>query len=84
MEDSWFMAVSAPGEVDRYRILLQRLVREKEYDAAVVVASAKGQGILDEPVFDLSFANQEAAIGARLAYVKALPNQAFVGAPFAP
>lgn len=64
------------GYLDRYRILMQRLVREKQYDAAVVVA-AKGEETIDEPVFDLSFANFEAAIAARIAYMKALPDDAF-------
>jgi hypothetical protein len=32
---------------------------------------------IDEPVFDLSFANFEAAIAARVAYMKALPDGAF-------
>lgn len=70
------------GYLDRYRILLRRLVRERQYDAAVVAATVAGQGVLDEPLFDLSFANLEAAITARLAYIKALPDEAFVGAPF--
>jgi type II restriction enzyme len=65
------------GYLDRYRILMQRLVREKQYDAAVVVATAKGEESIDEPVFDLSFANFEAAIAARIAYIKALPVDAF-------
>ena len=50
--------------------------------AALVAASARGQGVLDEPVFDLSFANLEAAILGRLVYIKALPDEAFVGAPY--
>ena len=56
---------------------MQRLVREKQYDAAVVVATAKGEETIDEPVFDLSFANFEAAIAARIAYIMALPDGAF-------
>jgi len=65
------------GYLDRYRILMQRLVREKQYDAAVVVATEKGQDTIDEPVFDLSFANFEAAVAARIAYIRALPDGAF-------
>lgn len=65
------------GYLDRYRILMQRLVREKQYDAAVVAATERGGGIYDEPVFDLSFANFEAAVAARLAYIKALPEEVF-------
>lgn len=64
------------GYLDRYRILMQRLVREKQYDAAVVVATEKGQTTIDEPIFDLSFANFEAAVAARIAYIKALPDSA--------
>ncbi|MFT3861006.1 hypothetical protein [Micropruina sp.] len=60
-------------------ILMQRLVREKQHDAAVVAASAKGEGTMDEPVFDLSFANFEAPVAARIAYIKALPDAAFPG-----
>ncbi|MBK9697230.1 MAG: type II restriction endonuclease [Propionibacteriaceae bacterium] len=65
------------GYLDRYRILMKRLVREKQYDAAVVAATAIGLGTIEEPVFDLSFANFEAAIAARIAYIKALPDEAF-------
>lgn len=67
--------------LDRYRILMQRLVREKQYDAAVVAAAAKGEGTVDEPLFDLSSANFVAAIAARIAYIKALPDEAFPSAP---
>lgn len=65
------------GYLDRYRILMQRLVREKQYDAVVVAATEKGVGTIDEPLFDLSFANLQAAIAARIAYIKALPDDAF-------
>ena len=41
--------------LDRYRILLQRLVREKQYDAAVVASMKKDEGITEEPFFDLSY-----------------------------
>ncbi|WIY84019.1 PaeR7I family type II restriction endonuclease [Propionimicrobium sp. PCR01-08-3] len=63
--------------LDRYRILMQRLVRQKQYDAAVVASTRQGEGVIDEPVFDLSFANFEAAVIARPAYIKALPETAF-------
>ena len=65
------------GYLDRYRILMKRLVREKQYDAAVVVATTNGDETIEEPVFDLSFANFEAAVAARIAYMKALPDDAF-------
>lgn len=70
-------AFNDTGYLDRYRVLLQRLVREKQYDAAVVAASEQGQGVFDEPLFELSFANLEAAVTARLSYIKALPSEAF-------
>lgn len=60
------------GYVDRYRILLQRLVRERLYDAAVVISTERGQGIYDDPIKDLSPLNLEAAIAGRIAYIKAL------------
>ena len=59
--------------VDRYRILLQRLVRERQYDAAAVLASPKGGGILDaHAVPELSMTHFRAAIAGRLAYIRAL------------
>ena len=69
------------GYLDRYRILMRRLVREKQYDAAVVVATAQGETAIEEPAFDLSFTNFEAAITSRLAYIKALPDHAFPDQP---
>jgi len=63
--------------LDRYRILLQRLVREGKYDAAVVVATRHGEGISSEPVMELSFANLVAAIRGRLEYISNLPDEAF-------
>jgi type II restriction enzyme len=70
-------AFNNTGYLDRYRILLKRLVREKQYDAAVVIATERGSGIFDEPEFDLSFAAFTAAAAGRLAYIKALPDGAF-------
>lgn len=63
--------------LDRYRILLRRLVRDQQYDAAVVAATEPGNGIYDEPDFELSFANLGAAIKARIEYVRNLPPDAF-------
>lgn len=63
--------------LDRYRILMRRLLHEQQYDAAVVAATERGQGIYDEPDFELSFANFTAAIKARITYVRELPNDAF-------
>lgn len=61
--------------LDRYRILCQRLVRERLYDAACFVASSKD---VDEPIYEpdaeLGFTNFMAAIAGRVAYINALTN----------
>lgn len=59
--------------VDRYRILLQRLVRERQYDAAVLLETPKDGGVEDvRAVPELSLPNFRAAIAGRLAYIGAL------------
>lgn len=60
------------GYIDRYRILLQRLVRERQYDAAALLATPKGGGIVDDVVPELGMNNFRAAIAGRVAYIKAL------------
>lgn len=56
---------------DRYRILCNRLVEERLYDAAwFVMSTADGQ--TDEPDPGLSLANLRAAIADRVRYVQAL------------
>jgi hypothetical protein len=61
---------------DRYRILCQRLVRERLYDAACFVTSSKEHGSsIDEPTRELSFANFSAAIAGRAAFIHALNRQ---------
>ncbi|MGI5951691.1 MAG: PaeR7I family type II restriction endonuclease [Brooklawnia sp.] len=67
---------SSTGYLDRYRILMRRLVQDGLYDAAVVVAVKRGEPI-EEPDADLSFANFESAVAARLAYIRGLPESAF-------
>lgn len=62
----------ATGYIDRYRILLQRLVRERQYDAAALIASPKGGGIVDDSFPELSMRNFSAAVAGRLAYIKGL------------
>ena len=58
---------------DRYRILCERLVRERLYDAAWFVTSSKDPAQpIREPASGLSFANFKAAIQGRAAYIKAL------------
>lgn len=58
--------------IDRYRILFQRLVNERLYDAAAVIASQMGGGITSEPMPELSLRNFAAAIDGRMAYIKGL------------
>lgn len=57
---------------DRYRILFQRLVTERLYDAACLIATEKGQGIHSEPLPEVSTQNLTAAIAGRIAYIKEL------------
>ncbi|MGV9596780.1 PaeR7I family type II restriction endonuclease [Streptosporangium sandarakinum] len=66
--------------MDRYRILCQRLVRERLYDAACFLTTASSESpdtsaILEEPEPELSFVNFAAAIAGRVAYVQALPDE---------
>lgn len=63
--------------LDRYRILTQRLVATGMYDAAVVVASERGHGIVQDRENTLSLANFESAVKARIEYVKTLIEGAF-------
>lgn len=58
---------------DRYRILCQRLVRERMYDAACFVTTSREPGsAIHQPDDELSFAAFSAAIAGRAAYIKAL------------
>lgn len=58
---------------DRYKVLCERLVRERLYDAAWFVTTEAGpRGRITEPFKDLSFAAFSAAIAGRAAHVKAL------------
>ncbi|MDK8483682.1 PaeR7I family type II restriction endonuclease [Corynebacterium sp. MSK105] len=63
--------------IDRYRIFFERMVAESNYDAAALITSPVGQGEFFEPSMRLSVANLEAAIIARIAYIKALPDDVF-------
>lgn len=56
----------------RYQLLFQRLVRERLYDAACLISSAKGDGIYDEPLREVSTRNLSAAIAGRIAYIKGI------------
>ena len=57
---------------DRYRLLFERLVRERLYDAACLISTAKGDGIREEPVAEVSTRNLTAAIAGRVAYIRGL------------
>jgi hypothetical protein len=58
---------------DRYRILCQRLVRERLYDAACFVTASEDPAVpIDQPEQELSFANFIAQITGRAAYIKTL------------
>jgi hypothetical protein len=61
---------------DRYRILCQRLVRERRYDAACFLTTNGGPPVtINEPDPELGFANFAAAIAGRVAYIQALPGE---------
>ncbi|MET8870322.1 PaeR7I family type II restriction endonuclease [Nonomuraea sp. NPDC004580] len=64
--------------MDRYRILCQRLVRERLYDAACFMTTTPGSSeaaaVLHEPEPELSFANFAAAIAGRVVYMLGLPD----------
>jgi hypothetical protein len=60
---------------DRYRILCERLVRERLYDAVCFVTSTKELNYqIMQPAAELSFAHFEAAIIGRAAYIQALTD----------
>lgn len=56
----------------RYRVLFERLVRERLYDAACLISTRKGEGISSEPALDVSTQNLTAAIAGRVAYISGL------------
>lgn len=58
--------------IDRYRILFDRLVRERLYDAACLIPSVKGEGMGTERHPEVSTQNLTAAIAGRVAYIKGL------------
>jgi hypothetical protein len=58
---------------DRYRILCQRLVRERLYDAACFATSSRDPGSpIHQPDPELSFNALRASIAGRAAFIKAL------------
>lgn len=63
--------------IERYRIFFERMVTEGNYDAAALLTSESGSDEYIEPSVGLSLANMEAAIKARIEYIKALPDDVF-------
>ena len=59
---------------DRYRVLFQRLARERLYDATCFITSPRGGGLDPESQYDLSLANFAAAIQGRVAYIQNVLN----------
>jgi type II restriction enzyme len=60
---------------DRYRVLCQRLVRERLYDAACYLTATRDAALpISEPDPELSFHNFAAAIAGRASYIHALPT----------
>lgn len=63
--------------IGRYKIFFERMVKEGNYDAAALLTAEAGSEHFIEPLVSLSLANLEAAIRARIAYVKTLPDDVF-------
>jgi len=63
--------------IERYRIFFERMVAEGNYDAVALITAEAGSADFIEPSAALSFANLEAAIRSRIAYIKALPDDVF-------
>jgi Restriction endonuclease XhoI len=55
---------------DRYRLLFERLVRDRLYDAACLLSTRRGEGISNEPVPEVSTQTLTAAIAGRVAYIR--------------
>lgn len=63
--------------IERYRIFFERMVKEGNYDAVALLTSEVGADSFIEPTPGLSLANLEAAIKARIEYIKNLPDDVF-------
>lgn len=63
--------------IDRYVIFFERMVAERNYDAAALLTAESGQGEFIEPSIALSLVNLEASIRARIEYIKGLPDDVF-------
>ena len=62
---------------ERYRIFFEHMVAEGNYDAVALLTAEAESAEYVEPSASLSLANLEAAIRARIAYIKALPDDVF-------
>ncbi|MFG2338186.1 PaeR7I family type II restriction endonuclease [Streptomyces yangpuensis] len=63
--------------IGRYKIFFERMVKEGNYDAVALVTAEAGSEHFTEPSVSLSLANLEAAIRARITYIKSLPDDVF-------
>lgn len=63
--------------IGRYKIFFERMIAEGNYDAVALLTAEANTGEYQEPSPALSLANLEAAIKARIAYIKALPDDQF-------
>lgn len=63
--------------IERYRIFFERMVVEGNYDAVALLTAESASDAYIEPSVSLSLANLEAAIRARIAYIKSLPDDVF-------
>lgn len=63
--------------IDRYKIFFERMVKEGNYDAVALLSAEAGNEDFVEPSVSLSLANLEAAIRARIEYIKRLPDEVF-------
>lgn len=63
--------------IERYRVFFERMVAEGNYDAAALLTSRAGEQEFQEPAASLSLANLEAAIHARISYIRSLPDDVF-------
>lgn len=70
-------AFAGASYIERYRIFFERMLVEGNYDAAALLTSESGSPEFIEPSAGLSVANLEAAIRARIQYIKALPDDIF-------
>jgi hypothetical protein len=56
----------------RYEELFQRLVQERLYDATCLISTERGEGIYDEPLYDVSTESLTTAIARRVTQIQEL------------